>query len=341
MLDVGSLFVLVFTQVLSICYLYLDNLQSLPSGLDHEGTETTITIMLFVANIAVIVVLVIAWIGRLAYEKFTATKRKVDKAARTRSGTARPGGSTSSAIEMSTPPPGRLNRTPQLARVLDETWKEIGIFTPNIELVWVDAADGVTIVDAPNGIIVKWQDAQSGAIVAPIFRGGLALPPPMEFDLAMCDATTGDRAAVDADRTPAWRNTVTSAFVQLDDVRPCTMWLNHRTGALSVNPHAEVVENGVASPPRIVDASATVAAGAAVAADEESFEPPPPLDANADGPIDTFAPPPLPGEGGPPSPTPAPASASGPFVIDMAMRQDVVNPVGAALRTRERSSIAI
>mgnify|MGYP006153222363 CR=1 FL=1 len=107
MLDVGSLFVLVFTQVLSICYLYLDNLQSLPSGLDHEGIETTITIMLFVANIAVIVVLVIAWIGRLAYEKFTATtatKRKVEEAART---IAR-----GSAIEMSTPP-GRLNRFPQ------------------------------------------------------------------------------------------------------------------------------------------------------------------------------------------------------------------------------------
>ena len=97
MLDVGSLLVLVFTQVLSICYLYLDNLQSLPSGLDHAGIEITITIMLFAANIAVMVVLVLAWIVRLAYEKFTATKRKVDEAARTRAGTAR-----GSAIEMST-----------------------------------------------------------------------------------------------------------------------------------------------------------------------------------------------------------------------------------------------
>jgi hypothetical protein len=237
---------------------------------------------------------------------------------------------------MSTLPPGHLNRTPQLARVLDETWKEIGIFTPNIELVWVDAADGVTIVDAPNGIIVKWQDAQSGAIVAPIFRGGLALPPPMEFDLAMCDATTGDRAAVDTNLTSAWRNTVSGALFELDDVRPCTMWLNRRTGALShVNPHAEVAENEAVPPLRIADAGGAGAAGAAVAADEDSFELPPPLDVNADGPIDAFAPPPPPGGGGPLSPAP--------FVIDMVMRQDVVNPVGAALRTRdvEMTPIAI
>ena len=60
--------------------------------------------MLFVANIAVIIVLLIAWIWRLAYEKFTATKRKVDETART---IAR-----GSAIEMSTPP-GRLNRFPR------------------------------------------------------------------------------------------------------------------------------------------------------------------------------------------------------------------------------------
>ena len=363
MLDVGSLFVLVFTQVLSICYLYLDNLQSLPSGLDHEGIETTITIMLFVANIAVAVVLVIAWIGRLAYEKFTATKRKVNEAARTRAESAR-----GSAIEMSTPP-GRLHRTPQPERALDETWEEIEIRAPNIELVWVDAADGVTIVDAPDGIVVKWQNAQSGVIVAPNLCRGLV--PPMEFDLAICDATTDDLAAVDAERTPAWRNTATGAFVELDDVRPCTMWLNHRTDALSrVNPHAKVVGNELVPPPRIADAGAAVAAAgaasaadedgpidafvevaenevvpppriadagaavAAVAADEDSFEPPPPLDVNADGPIDAFAPPPLlPGGGGPPLPTPAP------FAIDMVTRQGVVNPARAALR--ERDSIAI
>jgi len=40
--------------------------------------------MLFIANITVIVVLIVAWIVRLAYEKCTATKRKVDEAARTR-----------------------------------------------------------------------------------------------------------------------------------------------------------------------------------------------------------------------------------------------------------------
>jgi hypothetical protein len=104
------------------------------------------------------------------------------------------------------------------------------------------------------------------------------------------------------------------------------MWLNRRTGALScVNPHADIVENEVAPPLRIADAGAAVADGE------------PPLDVNADGPIDAFAPPPPPGGGGPPSPAPAP------FVIDMAMRQDVVNPVGAALRTRdvEMTSIAI
>ena len=108
------------------------------------------------------------------------------------------------------------------ARVLDETWEEIEIRAPNIEHVWVDVADGVTIVDAPDGIIVKWKDAESGAIVAPICRGGLALPPPV----------AGDLAVVDANRIPAWRNTVAGAFVELDDVRSCTMWLNHRTGAL-------------------------------------------------------------------------------------------------------------
>jgi len=153
------------------------------------------------------------------------------------------------------------------ARVLDETWEKIGIYSEDVELVWVDVADGVTIVDAPDGIIVKWQDAESGAIVAPIFRGGLALPPPKEYDLAICDATTGNLVSVvGANRTPAWRNTVTGAFVELDDVRSCTMWLNHRTGALSrVNPHADVVENEVA-PLRIADAGAAGAAGAAAAA---------------------------------------------------------------------------
>jgi hypothetical protein len=219
------------------------------------------------------------------------------------------------------------------ARVLDETWEKIEIHIADVELVWVDAADGVTVVDAPDGIVAKWQDAQSGAIVTPNRCRGLVLPPPMEFDLVMCDATTGDRAAVDAERTPAWRNTVTGALVELDDVRPITMWLNHRTGVLSrVNPHAEVVENEVAPPLRIANADAAVAAGAAVAVDE------PPLNVNADGPIDAFAPPPPSGGGGgPPSPAPAP------FVIDMAMRQDVVNPAGAALRTRdvEMTTIAI
>ena len=44
-----------------------------------------------------------------------------------------------------------------------------------------------------------------------------------------------------------------------------------------------------------------------------------------------------------PTPTHAPSPAPAPFVIDMAMRQDVVNPMGAALRTRdvEMTPIAI
>ena len=295
-LEECSLLVLMLTQAVSLIYLDADA-KALATGSRDETNEAWATFVLLVLNVFAFIALGGAF--AIAVVRYYGPKVQV----------CLPGDCCASAA----------------ARVLDETWEEIGIVAPNIELVWVDAADGVTIVDAPDGVIVMWQDSKSGAIVAP-FCGGLALPPPMGYDLVVCDATTGDLAAVGADRAPAWRNTVTGALVMLDDVRSCTMWLNHRTGALSrVNPHVEVVE----TPLRIADAGAAGAAGAAVAADV----PPPPLDVNADGLIDAFAPPPPPGGGGrPPSPTPAPV----PFVIDMAaMRQDVLNPAGAALRTRE------
>jgi len=299
-LEECSLLVLMLTQAVSLIYLDADA-KALATGSRDETSEAWATFVLLVLNAFAFIALGGAF--AIAVVRYYGPKVQV----------CLPGDCCASAA----------------ARVLDETWEKIEIWDANVELVWVDVADGVTIVDAPDGIVVKWQDIESGAIVAPICRGGLALPPPKEYDLAMCDATTDDLAAVvDADCTPAWRNTVTGAFVELDDVRCCTMWLNHRTGALSrVNPYAEVVEN-VVIPLRIADA------GAAVAANE------PPLDVNADGPIDEFAPPPplLPGRRGPPPPAPAP------FVIDMVMRQDVVNPAGAALRrTRdvEMTSIAI
>ena len=294
-LEECSLLVLILTQAVSLIYLDADA-KALATGSRDETNEAWATFVLLVLNAFAFIALGGAF--AIAVVRYYGPKVQV----------CLPGDCCASAA----------------ARVLDETWEEIGICTADVELVWVDVADGVTIVDAPDGIVVKWQDIESGAIVAPICRGGLALPPPKEYDLAVCDATTDDLAAVvDADCTPAWRNTVTGAFVELNDVRPYTMWLNHRTDALSrVNPHAKVVGNELVPPPRIADAGAAVAAaGAAAAADE-------------DGPIDAFAPPPLlPGGGGPPLPTPAP------FAIDMVTRQGVVNPARAALR--ERDSIAI
>ena len=236
-LEECSLLVLMLTQAVSLIYLDADA-KALATGSRDETNEAWATFVLLALNALAIIVLGGAF--AIAVVRYYGPKVRI----------CLPGDCCASAA----------------ARVLDETWEEIVIFTPNIELVWVDVADGVAIVDAPDGIVVKWQDAESGAIVAPIFRGGLALPPPMGFDLAMCDAATGDLADADANRTPAWRNTVTGAFVELDDVRSCTMWLNHRTGALSrVNPHADVVENEVA-PLRIADAGAAGAAGAAAAA---------------------------------------------------------------------------
>ena len=84
-LDVGSLLVLVFTQILSISYLYLDNLQSAhPLGLDRKTVEIGITVLLFAANISVIAALVGAWIARLAFEKLTAKQRRAKGVVRAR-----------------------------------------------------------------------------------------------------------------------------------------------------------------------------------------------------------------------------------------------------------------
>jgi hypothetical protein len=84
-LDVGSLLVLVFTQILSIVYLYLDNLQSAqPLGLERATIEVGITVLLFAANVSVIATLLCAWIARLAYEKLTAKRRTAKQAAHAR-----------------------------------------------------------------------------------------------------------------------------------------------------------------------------------------------------------------------------------------------------------------
>ena len=63
-LDVVGLLVLVMTQVLSIVYFYLDNLESerTPDGFDNDQVRITITVLLFILNCSVIVVLFAAWI---------------------------------------------------------------------------------------------------------------------------------------------------------------------------------------------------------------------------------------------------------------------------------------
>ena len=104
-LDVVSLFVLSFTQVLSILYLYLDTKDGmycstlfvinricvvdmisiahqvdpsfiytlptgpLPYGMDKDILEICMTVTLTVANASVIILLLVAWIGRITYEK--------------------------------------------------------------------------------------------------------------------------------------------------------------------------------------------------------------------------------------------------------------------------------
>jgi hypothetical protein len=84
-LDVGSLLVLVLTQIISIVYLYLDSLDEnqLPLGMDKTGLEITVTLALFVVNGVVIGTLCAAWIARAGYEKLhVASCRRVCNAMR-------------------------------------------------------------------------------------------------------------------------------------------------------------------------------------------------------------------------------------------------------------------
>ena len=68
-LDVLSIMVLIITQVLSILYLYLENLTGvLPLGMTSNGIEIAMTLLLFAANASVIAGLFIAW-DRLRYLK--------------------------------------------------------------------------------------------------------------------------------------------------------------------------------------------------------------------------------------------------------------------------------
>ena len=82
-LDVLSIMVLIITQVLSILYLYLDNLTGvLPLGMTNDGINIAMTMLLFTANASVIVGLFLAWIVRIVYERFGETARKLKKARR-------------------------------------------------------------------------------------------------------------------------------------------------------------------------------------------------------------------------------------------------------------------
>ena len=79
-LDVLSLLALVITQVLSIMYLYLDNLEDdEPLGIDRNVLEITITIALFALNIGVIIVLLVCFLCRYTYEQVTRDGRRSKK----------------------------------------------------------------------------------------------------------------------------------------------------------------------------------------------------------------------------------------------------------------------
>ena len=82
-LDVGSLFILVVTQIISILYLYLDTADTKPFGdsVSSEALELVMTCLLFLANISVIVTLFAAFIIRIGYEKL-AQKIFIEKQAR-------------------------------------------------------------------------------------------------------------------------------------------------------------------------------------------------------------------------------------------------------------------
>ena len=79
-LDVVSLTVLIFTQVLSILYLYLDTMEApLYTFMKKERVELVVTIVLFIANLSVIATLMVVWIGRLLWEKLTHMKERAKK----------------------------------------------------------------------------------------------------------------------------------------------------------------------------------------------------------------------------------------------------------------------
>mgnify|MGYP006086239807 CR=1 FL=1 len=71
-LDVGSLVVLLATQVLSILYFYFDTLK----GTNRNDLEMAMTILLFIANAAVIVVLFGAYVLRVLFEKASVLAKK-------------------------------------------------------------------------------------------------------------------------------------------------------------------------------------------------------------------------------------------------------------------------
>ena len=80
-LDVGSLLVLIVTQVISILYLYLDSVDdsALPSWIVRKHLELTTTALLFLVNAGVIVGLFTAWIAKAFYEKIAESKKKAKK----------------------------------------------------------------------------------------------------------------------------------------------------------------------------------------------------------------------------------------------------------------------
>jgi hypothetical protein len=81
-LDVWSLFHLVITQVVSIVYLYLDSKDDASlaaDGLERKGLEMGMTIILFISNLSVIVVLFGVFFIRFAYEKLMQHRKKAKR----------------------------------------------------------------------------------------------------------------------------------------------------------------------------------------------------------------------------------------------------------------------
>ena len=76
-LDVLSILALFTTQSLSIVYLYLDQMDAAnPLGLNRQALESGMTVVLFALNLSVIAILLLAYVGRYAYEQFTRDGRR-------------------------------------------------------------------------------------------------------------------------------------------------------------------------------------------------------------------------------------------------------------------------